>query len=310
VPRKIILDCDPGHDDALAIMLAHGCPEIELLAITTVAGNQTLDKTTLNARRVCTVAGITDVPVARGCAQPLVRELVTAGHIHGQSGLDGPTWPDPAIPEAGIHAVDLIIDLIMASPGEITLVPTGPLTNVAVALRKEPQIADRVHEVVLMGGSFTRGNTTPAAEFNIYVDPEAAATVFTAPWPVTMVGLDLTHQALATDDVMARIATLATPLSAIIIELLRFYGRTSRNEQGWAAPPVHDPCAVARVAQPALIDVRSAYVAVETAGQLTAGMTVVDFDQLLAREANAQVATTLNFEGFWSLMLETLRTIG
>src|ERR1700694_5543675 len=195
--RKIILDCDPGHDDAMAILLAHGNPEIELLAITTVAGNQTVDKTSLNARRVCSVAGI-DVPIAAGWDRPFTRELRTAAYIHGESGLDGPAFGEPTVPLDQRHAVDLIIELLMQSSGDITLVPTGPLTNVAMALRKEPRIIKKVQEVVLMGGAYTRGNTTPAAEFNIAVDPEAAAIVFTAGWALAVIGLDLTPHALGT----------------------------------------------------------------------------------------------------------------
>src|SRR5256885_7456766 len=209
--KKIILDCDPGHDDAMAILLANGNPEIELLAITTVAGNQTLEKTSLNARRVCTVAGIRDVPVAAGCDRPLIRELKTAAYIHGESGLDGPSFGEPTVPLDGRHAVDLIIELLMRSKGDITLVPTGPLTNIAMALRKEPRIVQKAREIILMGGAYTRGNTTPAAEFNIHVDPEAAAIVFTAGWPLTMVGLGLSHQAPSTPAPLARLAAPGSP---------------------------------------------------------------------------------------------------
>src|SRR5438270_4547341 len=222
MPRKIILDCDPGHDDAMAILLAHANPEIELLAITTVAGNQTLDKTSLNTRRVCTVAGIRHVPVAAGCDRPITQELKTAAYIHGESGLDGPAFGEPTVPLDGRHAIDLIIELLMDSSGDITLVPTGPLTNIAMALRKEPRIVQKVQEVVLMGGAYTRGNTTPAAEFNIAVDPEAAAIVFSAGWQLTMVGLDLTHQALATPAVLQRIGGLGTPIAGIAVQLLEF----------------------------------------------------------------------------------------
>ena len=221
-PHRIVLDCDPGHDDAIAILLAHGSPEIDLCAITTVAGNQTLDKTTLNARRMATVAAIRGVPIAAGCDRPLLRELVTAPQIHGASGLDGPSFPEPTVPLAGVHAADLIVDLVMASPGEITLVPTGPLTNVALALRREPRLAESVKAVVLMGGSYTRGNVTPAAEFNVMVDPEAASIVFEAGWPLTMVGLDLTHQAQATPDVTSRIAAVGTPLTEVVLQMLFF----------------------------------------------------------------------------------------
>jgi purine nucleosidase/pyrimidine-specific ribonucleoside hydrolase len=310
VPAKVILDCDPGHDDALAILLAHGSPAIELAAITTVAGNQTLDKTALNARRVCSLAGIRDVPIAAGSDRPLTRSLVTAPHIHGQSGLDGPVWGPPTVPLAPHHAVDLIASLVMASPGEITLVPTGPLTNVALALRREPRLATAVREVVLMGGSYTRGNQTPAAEFNVFVDPEAAAIVFEAGWPVTMVGLDLTHQALATGAVLDRIRAVATPVAQTAVELLEFFGRTYRVAEGMGDPPVHDACAVARLIRPEVVSCVDAHVAVETSGQWTRGMTVTDFRPDLARPANAQVATTLDVEGFWDLMLGAIEAIG
>ena len=305
--RKVIIDCDPGHDDAVAILLAAGSPEVELLAITTVAGNQTLDKTSLNARRVCSVAGIHDVPVAAGCDRPLLRELVTAGEIHGESGLDGPEWPEPAVPLAREHAVDVIVERVMAAPGEVTLVPTGPLTNIALALRREPRIAKAVREVVLMGGSFTRGNQTPAAEFNIFVDPEAAAAVFAAGWPLTMVGLDLTHQALVTQDVMDRIAAVGTPLTGVVTELLAFYCRRQAVPDG---APLHDPCAVAMVADPEVARSREAFVAVEMRGRWTRGMTVVDFAGRLGQPRNAKVATTLDVPRFWELVLAALRRLG
>ena len=306
MPRKVIVDCDPGHDDAVAIMLAAASPEVELLAITTVAGNQTLDRTTLNARRVCTVAGIAGVPIAAGCDRPLLRELVTAGEVHGASGLDGVDWPEPAVDVVHAHAVDLIVDLVLAAPGEVTLVPIGPLTNVALALRREPRIASAVREVVLMGGSFTRGNTTPAAEFNVYVDPEAAAAVFAAGWPLTMVGLDLTHQARVTPEVMDRIGALGTPLAAIVTQMMRYYGKRSAVQGG---PPLHDPCAVARVIDPGLMTCRDAFVAVETHGQWTRGMTVTDFSGRMGHAANAAVATELNVPAFWNLVLDALRRL-
>ncbi len=310
MPSKIILDCDPGHDDAMAILLAHGNPEIELCAITTVAGNQTLEKTTLNARRVCTVAGITDVPIAAGCDRPLVRELVISPETHGESGLDGPRFSEPTVALAEIHAVDLIIDLVMSSPGEISLVPIGPQTNIAMALRKEPRLAANVREVVLMGGAYTRGNSTPAAEFNIFVDPEAAVAVFGAGWPVTMIGLDLTHQALATRAVVERIAALGTPLSKTVVELMEFFTGTYRQTSGFEAPPVHDPCAVARIIRPELVECVETFVAVETSGVWTSGMTLVDFDNRFERGPNALVATKLDVDGFWDMMLDALERIG
>jgi purine nucleosidase len=310
MPRQIIIDCDPGHDDAMAILLAHGNPEIELLAITTVAGNQTLEKTTLNARRICSVANITGVPVAAGCDRPLLRPLVTAAETHGESGLDGPRFEDPTTPLAAMHAVDLIIDLVMGSPGRVTLVPIGPLTNIAIALRKEPRLATAVQEVVLMGGAQTRGNSTPAAEFNIFVDPEAAAIVFEAGWPLTMIGLDLTHQALATPEIVERIGSLGTPVAVIAAELMRFFASTYKATSGFDSPPVHDPCAVARLIDPSLVECVETYVAVETHGTTTSGMTSVDFDNRFRREPNALVATKLDFDGFWDLMVDALARIG
>ena len=309
MPRKIILDCDPGHDDAIAILLAHGSPAIELLAITTVAGNQTLAKTSLNARRICTVAGILDVPVAAGCDRPLIRPLRTAT-VHGESGLDGPTFGEPIVPLARTHAVDLIIDLLMSSNGEITLVPTGPLTNIATAVQREPGIVAQVQEVVLMGGAYTRGNLTPAAEFNIGVDPEAASIVFGAGWPITMVGLDLTHQALATVAVVERIRRLDTPVTRIVVQLLEFFREAYRVSGGFDSPPVHDPCAVARVIDPKLVECVDAFVAVETRGEWTSGMTVTDVTGRLGRPPNARVATKLDVAAFWDRVVDALQAIG
>jgi purine nucleosidase len=310
VSTRIILDCDPGHDDAMAIVLAHGAPEVELAAITTVAGNHGLELTTLNALRICSLCGIDGIPIAAGCAAPLIRPLVTAPQIHGETGLEGHLWAVPTVAAVPDHAVDLIIDLVLAAPGEITLVPIGPLTNIAMALRKEPRIATRVREVVIMGGAFTRGNQTPAAEFNTYVDPEAAAMVFGGGWPVTMIGLEVTEMALATEDVFQRIDAVATPVAKAASGMLRFYQAQQQREGGTAAPPVHDPCAVARVARPELVESRDAYIEVELAGRLTTGMTVTDFRSLEGRPSNARAGTSLAVEGFWDLFIDALARIG
>ena len=304
--RRIILDCDPGHDDAMAILLAHGTPEVTLSAITTVAGNHTLELTTLNALRVCTLAGISDVPVAAGCAAPLVRPLVTAPEIHGTTGLEGHAWEEPAGRAVPDHAVDMIVDMVMASPGEITLVPIGPLTNIAMALRKEPRIAERVREVVMMGGSYTGGNVTAAAEFNVYVDPEAAAIVFGAPWPLTMIGLEVTRLAAAGETIFERIESLDSPVSRAVVGMLRFYQAQHLRETGVSDPPVHDPCAVACVARPELVPCREAYVEVELAGRLTTGMTVTDFRRRAGVPFDAKVGTGLHLDGFWDLFIDSL----
>jgi len=311
MPRKIILDCDPGHDDAIAILLAHGNPEIDLLAVTTVVGNQTLEKVTRNALAVAEIAGIVGVPFAAGCPRPLVRNIEVAPDIHGESGMDGPALPDSTRELDGRHAVDLIIDTIMASePGEITLVPTGGLTNIALAARKEPRIISRVREVVLMGGGFHVGNWSATAEFNIIIDPEAAHIVFNESWPLTMVGLDLTHQALATPDVRARIAAIDTTPSRFVGELLDFFASTYLEAQGFTHPPVHDPCAVAYVIDPSVMTVRKTPLDVELTGTLTLGMTVADFRSPAPDDCTTQVAVDLDTEKFWTLIEDALRRIG
>ena len=310
MPRKIILDCDPGHDDAIALLLAHGSAEIELLAVSTVAGNQTIAKVTHNALVTATVAGITGVPVAAGCTRPLLRAARVAGDIHGESGLDGPVLPAPRIALDPRHGVDLIIDTVLEHPpGTVTLVPTGPLTNIAMAARKEPRIVERVAEVVLMGGAVHTGNRTPVSEFNIGCDPEAAQIVFREPWPVTMVGLDLTHQALATPEVVARIAALDTAPGRFVADLLAFFGAAYRTVHGFAAPPVHDPCAVAFVIDAGVLTTRRAPLDVELHGALTAGMTVADLRGEEPADCHTRVAVTLHRERFWDLVIDALTRI-
>lgn len=305
--EKVILDCDPGHDDAMAILLAAGHPSIDLLAITTCAGNQTLQKVTRNALSVCAIAGLDDVPVAAGAAGPLVRTQMLAPDIHGESGLDGPVLPEPTRELDPSHAVDLIIDTLMAhEAGTVNLVPTGPLTNIALAMRKEPWIVERVKQVVLMGGAYTRGNRTPAAEFNIAADPEAAYAVFDAGWRVTMIGLDLTHQATADADVVDRIAAIGSPLSEFVVEVLSFFTRSYRQHQGFDAPPVHDPCCIAALADPDVVQTRDAFVTVELTGTWTSGMTVTDFGDAYGRAHNTQVATVLDRSRFWDMTIDAI----
>ncbi|MER5404517.1 nucleoside hydrolase [Streptomyces sp. NPDC002769] len=307
MPKKIIIDCDPGLDDAIAILLAAGNPDVEIVAVTTVAGNHTLDKVTLNARQVCTLAGLHDVPVAAGADRPLVRDRIIAAEIHGESGMDGPDFIAPAMEADPRHAVDLIVETVLTHPGEITLVPTAPLTNIALALRREPRIATLVKEVVLMGGSYTRGNVTPAAEFNVHADPEAAAIVFSADWPVTMVGLDLTAQAAATPDLLYRIAALDTPVSRFVVDLLHRYNATVGKVHGTTAT-IHDACAVGRAIDPTLMEAVEAHVEVELRGTATYGMTVTDFRGHIG-PPNTLVATELHTERLWDLLIRSLETI-
>lgn len=309
--KKIILDCDPGHDDAVALLLAHGNPDIELLAVTTVVGNQTLEKVTRNALAVGTIAGITGVPFAAGCARPLVRSIETAPDIHGESGMDGPELPPSNLELDPRHAVDLIIDTVMAhEPGSVTLVPTAGLTNIALAARKEPRIVDRVKEVVLMGGGYHVGNWSAVAEFNIIIDPEAAHIVFNEKWPVVMVGLDLTHQALATPDVVEKIAAIGTKPAQFVTELMDFFAHTYKDAQGFDAPPVHDPCAVAYVIDPTIVSTRKVPVNIELQGTLTLGMTVADFRAPAPADCHTSVAVDLDHERFWNLVTDALVAIG
>ncbi|MEF3116667.1 nucleoside hydrolase [Streptomyces chrestomyceticus] len=309
--RKIILDCDPGHDDAIAMLLAYGNPDIDLVAVTTVVGNQTLEKVTRNALSVARIAGITGVPFAAGSPRPLVRTIENAPEIHGDTGLDGPDLPEPNVELDRRHAVDLIIDTVMShEPGEITIVPTAGLTNIALAVRKEPRIAERVREVVLMGGGFHEGNWSAVAEFNIVIDPHAAHIVFNERWPVTMVGLDLTHQALATPEVTKKIADVGTKPAQFVLELLDFFRDAYRENQGFEYPPVHDPCAVAYVIDPDVMTVRKAPVDIELTGGLTMGMTVTDFRWPIPEDCRTQVAVKLDHERFWNLVVDALQRIG
>ena len=308
--QKIILDCDPGHDDAIAILLAARSPALDLRAITVVAGNQTLPKTLNNALKVCEFAGITDVPIAAGMSRPLVRDQITAGHIHGASGLDGPDLPDPTLPPAPVHAVDLIVREVLAAPGEIVLVPVGPLTNVASALLREPAIADKLAGIVLMGGGVTRGNATPVAEFNIHADPEAAHVVFESGVPLTMVGLDVTHQSGGGEEERQRVRAVDNPVARLVDELLEFFGQTYRRTFGFASPPIHDACAVAQVIEPGVVRTRRSNVVVETRGSFTYGMTVCDLHGVTGREPNAEVGLELDRQRFWELLVGGLRRYG
>jgi inosine-uridine nucleoside N-ribohydrolase len=294
---RVILDCDPGHDDALAILLA--ARRLDLRAITTVAGNQTLAKTTLNARRMCTVAGITDVPIAAGADRPLVQEPLYAGEIHGESGLDGPNFPPPTVDVDPRGAFQLACD-VLAEP--TTIIATGPLTNVAGLLGHK-----NIERIVLMGGSTGRGNMAPLAEFNILADPEAADVVLRSGVPITMCGLDVTHQALATPAVLARIAAIDTPLAQVCHDLLTYFSDTYRTYFGFESPPVHDPVAVAAVIDPTLIAARPLNVEIELTGTYTRGATVVDVDRVTGREPNAMVATGLDVERFWDLMIGAIQ---
>lgn len=304
VATKILIDCDPGIDDALAIALAHGSPDLDVVGLTSVGGNVDLDNTTNNALSLAEYYGM-DVPVARGAGTPLVRGPRSASDVHGPNGLGNVVLPAPKGQLHDGHAVDLLIDRLAASPGEISLVAVGPLTNIALALRKEPRIAEWAREFVVMGGAYTRGNCTPAAEFNIAADPEAAAVVFDAPWQPVMVGLDLTRQALATASVRSRFAEFGRLERDLITPCLDFYGSSVQYRSG-EGPPIHDACAVAHVIDKDLLTTVPARVDVETQGRLTSGMTVTDF---AADSPNALVATRLDAEAFWDVVTDSFRRV-
>ena len=295
-PRPVLLDCDPGHDDAIAILLAAGRPDaIDLRAVTTVGGNAELQKVTLNARRVLTLAGVTDVPVAAGAAGPRRGDLMTALDVHGESGLDGAVLPEPAMELDARSAVELMIDR-----GPAIVAATGPLTNVAELLERAP---DSVEEIVWMGGSTARGNTRPYAEFNALVDPEAAEIVFASGKPLTMVGLNLTHQAQATPAVVDRLRAVGNPAAEAAIGWLSFFADTYRTLYGMAGPPVHDACALALLIDPSLVRSVESFVAIETEGRWTRGATAVDLYGRLGRAPNARVAMELDVDGFWDLVI-------
>jgi purine nucleosidase len=304
MPLPIVLDCDPGHDDAVAILLAAGHEAIDLRAITTVAGNGTLERTTINARRVAALAELDGVPIAAGAAGPARGVLVTAPDIHGETGLDGYDLHAGEAPLDPRPAVDLLADTLAGEP--MTVVATGPLTNVAALLEQRPEVRERIREIVWMGGSTGRGNTTPAAEFNAYVDPEAVATVFESGLPVTMIGLNLTHQARVTRDVVDRIRALGTPASEAVAAWMEFFGGGYERIYGEFAPPLHDPCTIALLIDPTLIRMADTFVAVELEGRWTRGATVVDLHGRLRREPNARVALELDAPRFWDLLVGTL----
>lgn len=308
-PRKIIIDTDPGQDDAVAILLALASPdEIDVVGITAVAGNVPLPLTQKNARIVCELAGKPDIKVFAGCDRPLGRDLVTAEHVHGKSGLDGPDLPEPTMPLQDQHAVDFIIETLRAHPPKtITLCPLGPLTNVAMAFEKAPDIVDRVQEIVLMGGAyFEVGNITPAAEFNIYVDPQAAHIVFSAGAPIVVMPLDVTHKALVTQPRNDAFRALGTPVGIAVAEMTDFFERFDKEKYGSSGAPLHDPCVTAYLLRPDLFQGRYVNVMIETRSELTLGMTVADWWGVTDRAPNALFIGDVDADGFFDLLTERL----
>jgi purine nucleosidase len=306
--RKIIIDTDPGQDDAVAILLALASAELDVLGITAVAGNVPLALTEKNARKICELAGHPEVKVFAGAVRPMVRPLVTAENVHGKTGLDGPDLPEPTMPLQKQHAVDFIIETLMREePGSVTLCPLGPLTNIALALVREPAIAPRIKEIVLMGGGFFEGgNVTPAAEFNIYVDPHAADVVLKSGIPVVMVPLDCTHKALTSAKRVAAFRGLGTKPGVAVAEMLEFFERFDESKYGTDGGPLHDPCVIAYLLKPELFSGRYINVSVETASELTMGMTVADWWGVTGREKNATYLRDVDHERFFALLIERI----
>ncbi|MBQ0765544.1 MAG: nucleoside hydrolase [Sulfitobacter litoralis] len=308
-PRKIIIDTDPGQDDAVAILVALASPEeIDILGITCVAGNVPLDLTSRNARIVCELAGKRAVKIFAGCDRPLGRDLVTAEHVHGKTGLDGPDLPEPTMSLAEGHAVDFIIDTLRENaPGTVTLCPLGPLTNIATALQKAPDIADRIAKIVLMGGGyFEGGNITPTAEFNIYVDPQAADIVFKSGAPIIVMPLDVTHKALVTKARNDAFRAIGSPVGIAVAEMTDFFERFDKEKYGSDGAPLHDPCVTAYLINPDLFSGRHINVEIETHSELTMGMTVADWWGVTDRAPNATFMNDLDADGFFALLTERL----
>ncbi|MDR7034442.1 nucleoside hydrolase [Mesorhizobium sp. BE184] len=306
--RKIIIDTDPGQDDAVAILLALGSAELEVVGITAVAGNVPLKLTEKNARKICELAGRPDIKVFAGAIRPLMRELVTAEEVHGKTGLNGPELAEPAMKLQDRHAVDFIVETLMGEEsGTITLCPLGPLTNIALALIREPRIAPRIKEIVLMGGGFFEGgNVTPAAEFNIYVDPHAADIVFRSGIPIVMMPLDVTHKALTSARRTQAFRDLGTRVGNATADMLEFFERFDEEKYGTDGGPLHDPCVIAYLLKPALFKGRHCNVAVETTSELTMGMTVIDWWGVTKRPKNALVIRDIDHDGFFALLVERL----
>ncbi len=300
--RPVIIDCDPGVDDAIALMLALRSPELDIQAIVTVAGNVPLVLTQRNARQLCELMGRLDVPVYGGCPRPLVQPLVTAEAVHGSTGLNGITLPEPTLPLQANHGVSYLIEALRNASAPLTLATLGPLTNIAAAIIQCPQILDSVVEIVMMGGAIARGNITPVAEFNIYVDPHAARVVFEAGVPITMLSLDVTHQVLTTPERLAQLRALGTPLSQVAADLLTPYGASDRTALGLTGAPLHDPCVIAYLLKPELFTTYNAEVLVETDSPLTLGQTVVNPRRAPSIQHPVQVADTVDAAGIYQLL--------
>ena len=305
----IIPDCDPGHDDAIALILALASPELELKAVTTSAGNQTPEKTLRNALRILTLLQRSDIPVAGGAVKPLMRELIIADNVHGESGLDGPELPEPSFAPQQCNAVELIAKTLRESAEPVTIVATGPLTNIALLLTSHAELKPKIARIVIMGGAAGLGNWTPAAEFNIYVDPEAAEIVFQSGLPIVMAGLDVTHRAQIMSEDIERFRQLDNPVAAVVADLLDFFMEYHKQEKwGFQGAPLHDPCTIAWLIKPSMFTCVERWVGVETQGKYTQGMTVVDYYSLTNNAPNTTVMMDIDRQAFVDLLVERVGT--
>ncbi|MFX0549578.1 pyrimidine-specific ribonucleoside hydrolase RihA [Hathewaya histolytica] len=306
----VIIDCDPGHDDAIALMLALGNERIDVKAVTTSAGNQTPDKTLNNALRVLSFLGLDNIEVAQGAKKPMMRDLIIAPEVHGESGLDGPELPQPSFKESSRNAIEVIADVLKNSDEKITLIPTGPLTNIAIFLSTYPELKDKIERISLMGGAAFGGNWTPAAEFNILVDPEAADVVFKSGVPITMCGLDVTHKAQVYDEDIEKFRGLSNATGKLVAELLDFFAIFHKDERfGFKGAPLHDPCAVACIIDPSIIKTKKCHVDIETNGEFTLGATVVDYNDILKKEKNVDVAFDIDRERFIQMIYDSVKNL-
>lgn len=304
--QKIILDCDPGHDDAVGIMLAGKSEAIDLLGITVVAGNQTLDKTAVNALNVCQCLGL-DVPVYAGCGQPMIREKIIAADIHGESGLDGPAFEPLTKKLEQEHAVQFIINTLLQSDGDITMVTTGPMTNLGMAMRMEPRIVEKIKQIVLMGGAYTNGNVTPAAEFNIIADADAAYVAFTSKRPITMVGLDVTRKALCYPSIVERMDKINNCASKLFVDLMSHFCKTQKEVFGWEGGPLHDPITIAYLIDPTVLTTKYVHTEIDIRSIQSYGRTNCDIFQYQKKEPTAHVAVDIDVEKFWNIIEEGIR---
>ena len=301
----VIMDCDPGHDDAIALIIAHASDKIDIKAVTTVAGNQTVEKTTLNALKILSFIGA-DVPVAKGCFKPLIRDLITAPEVHGESGLDGPVLPEPILKLSEMSAVELIAKTVRESKDKITLVPTGALTNIGLFLISYPELKCKIEQISLMGGACFGGNWTPSAEFNILVDPEAAEIVFSSGIPIIMSGLDVTHKAIIKTEDIERFRSIKTKTAKLVAELLDFFAKFHEGQCDFEGSPLHDPCAVAWLINPSMFKSKHCHVDIETQGKYTTGTTVVDYWDILKKTKNVEVLFDIERNKFIDLIAESI----